>query len=57
MIDSNQVGVEEDMSIPYSEWLKFGSEKLVVFDETLAEAKINQNNSFYLKGYRVVNMF
>jgi pyrroloquinoline quinone (PQQ) biosynthesis protein C len=57
MINSNQVGVEEDMSIPYAEWLKFGSEKLVVFHETLAEAKINQNNAFYLKGYRVVDIF
>ena len=57
MVDSNQVGIEEDMSIPYSEWLKFGSEKLVIFDETLEEAKMRKNNGFYLKGYRTVDMF
>ncbi len=57
MVDSNQVGIEEDMSIPYLEWLKFGSEKLVVFDETIEEAKMKKNNGFYLKGYRVANMF
>ncbi|MBE9044253.1 hypothetical protein IQ255_07535 [Pleurocapsales cyanobacterium LEGE 10410] len=57
MVDSNQAGVEEDMSIPYSEWLKFGSQKLVVFDETIEQAKIRKNNGFYLKGYRVSDMF
>ena len=57
MVENNQVGIEEDMSIPYSEWLKFGNEKLVVFDETIEEAKIRKNNGFYLKGYRVADMF
>jgi hypothetical protein len=59
MIPPSIGGVEEDMSIPYEEWLKFGKEKLVVFDETIEEAKAKKNNAdanFYLKGYRVVNL-
>jgi hypothetical protein len=55
MVPASTGGVEEDMSIPYEEWLKFGSEKLVVFDETMAEAK--ENSAFYLKGYRVADIF
>jgi hypothetical protein len=59
MIPPSIGGVEEDMSIPYQEWLKFGKEKLVIFDETVQEARANKNNAnadFYLKGYRVVDL-
>jgi hypothetical protein len=50
-------GVEEDMSIPYPEWLSFGEQKLVVFDETLEQAKQKNSTAFYLKGYRVADMY
>jgi hypothetical protein len=50
-------GVEEDMSIPYSEWLKFGEQKLVVFDETVEQAKLKNSTAFYLKGHRVADIF
>jgi hypothetical protein len=54
-------GVEEDNCIPYQEWLKVGSERLVVFDETVEEAKARRSAGgpvpLYTRGYRVVNMF
>ena len=57
MVPPSTGGVEEDMSIPYAEWLKFGEQKLVVFDETVEEAKSNKNSAFYLKGHRVADIF
>ena len=50
-------GVEEDMSIPYSEWLSFGEQKLVIFDETVGQAKLKDSTDFYLKGHRVADMY
>lgn len=57
MVPPSTGGVEEDMSIPYAEWLKFGEQKLVVFDETVEEARNKKNSAFYLKGHRVAAVF
>lgn len=61
MVPPTVGGVEEDNCIPYKEWLKFGSEKLVVFDETLEEARARRNAGgsvpLYIRGYRIVNLF
>ncbi|MBD2346909.1 hypothetical protein [Anabaena subtropica] len=54
-------GVEEDMSVPYEEWLKVGTETLILFDETVEQARQNRNANapvaLYTKGYRLVKMF
>lgn len=54
-------GVEEDMTIPYEDWLKVGKEKLIVFDETSEQAREKQNSSapvpLYTRGYRLVDIF
>lgn len=61
MVPPSMGGVEEDNCIPYQEWLKVGSEKLVVFDETVEEARARGNAGgpvpLYTRGYRVVNLF
>jgi hypothetical protein len=61
MVAPNIGGIEEDMSVPYEDWLKVGKETLIVFDETVEEAKNKQNISapvpLYTRGYRLVNMF
>lgn len=61
MIQQQLSGVEEDMSIPYEEWLKVGKDNLIVFDETMAEARANKNSDapvpLYTKGYRMMNIF
>jgi hypothetical protein len=61
MVAPNIGGIEEDMSIPYEDWLKVGKETLIVFDETVEEAKNRQNISapvpLYTRGYRLINMF
>jgi hypothetical protein len=62
MVPPSLGGVEADMSIPYEEWLKVGRQKLIVFDETIAEAKIRRDNPdapvpLYNRGYRLVDLF
>ncbi|OYE05453.1 hypothetical protein [Nostoc sp. 'Peltigera membranacea cyanobiont' 232] len=54
-------GIEEDMSVPYEDWLKVGKETLIVFDETSEQARKKQNSGapvpLYTRGYRLVEMF
>ncbi|MCX7593681.1 MAG: hypothetical protein N2235_07960 [Fischerella sp.] len=61
MVSPSLGGVEQDMSVPYEEWLKVGKETLIIFDETVKEAKFKQNSSgsvpLYVRGYRLLNMF
>jgi hypothetical protein len=61
MVAPNIGGIEEDMSVPYEEWLKVGKETLIVFDETIEQAKNKQNANapvpLYTRGYRLLNMF
>lgn len=61
MIPQQLGGVEQDMSIPYEEWLKVGKENLIVFDETMAEASAKKNSNLpvplYTKGYRILKIF
>jgi hypothetical protein len=61
MVAPNIGGIEEDMSIPYEDWLKVGKETLIVFDETIEQTK-NRHNAdapvpLYTRGYRLLNMF
>ncbi|WP_427160527.1 hypothetical protein ACQFX9_02310 [Aliinostoc sp. HNIBRCY26] len=61
MVVPNVGGVEEDMSVPYEDWLKVGKETLIVFDESVEEAKQKRNASspvpLYTRGYRLIEMF
>jgi hypothetical protein len=61
MVAPNVGGVEEDMSVPYEDWLKVGQETLIVFDETVEQAKEKRNIGssvpLYTRGYRLVKMF
>lgn len=61
MIQQQLSGVEEDMSIPYEEWLQVAKENLIVFDETMAEARAKKNSDapvpLYTKGYRIMKIF
>ncbi|MCF4970703.1 hypothetical protein [Nostoc sp. CMAA1605] len=61
MVAPNVGGVEEDMSVPYEDWLKVGKETLIVFDESVEEAKQKRNASspvpLYTRGYRLIEMF
>jgi hypothetical protein len=57
MVPPMNDGVEQDMSIPYPEWLAFGEQKLVIFDETVGQARLNSSTDFYLKGHRVTDLF
>ncbi len=61
MVAPNVGGVEADMSVPYEDWLKVGKETLIVFDESVKQAKDKQNPNapvpLYTRGYRLVNMF
>lgn len=61
MVAPNIGGVEEDMSVPYENWLKVGKETLIVFDETVEQAREKRSISspvpLYTRGYRLVNMF
>ncbi|WP_414574918.1 hypothetical protein [Anabaena sp. CCY 9402-a] len=61
MVAPNVGGVEEDMSVPYEDWLKVGHDTLIVFDETVEQAKEKLNLvspvPLYTRGYRLVKMF
>ncbi|MGV0107941.1 hypothetical protein NSTCB13_06846 [Nostoc sp. DSM 114160] len=61
MVAPNIAGIEEDMSVPYEECLKVGKETLIVFDETVEQAKNRKNADapvpLYTRGYRLLNMF
>lgn len=61
MVAPNVGGVEEDMSVPYEDWLKVGKETLIVFDESVEQAKeklsTNSPVPLYTRGYRLVKMF
>ncbi|WP_414544268.1 hypothetical protein [Nostoc sp. CCY0012] len=61
MVSPRIGGVEEDMSVPYENWLKVGQDTIIVFDETMEQAKARQNIKapvpLYTKGYRLVKMF
>ncbi|MDZ8262572.1 hypothetical protein [Nostoc sp. ChiQUE01b] len=61
MVAPNIGGIEEDMSVPYQDWLKVGKETLIVFDETVEQTKNRQNADapvpLYTRGYRLLNMF
>jgi hypothetical protein len=52
---------EQDMSVPYAEWLKVGRESMLVFDETMEQAFQNRQSGFnvplYVRDYRVVKLF
>ena len=52
---------EQDMSVPYEEWLKVGKETMLVFDETMEQAQqfrqVGFNVPLYVRDYRVVKMF
>lgn len=56
--------MEQDMGIPYQQWLKVGTEAMMVFDETMKDAyqssqesKGNKNVPLYIRNYRLVNLF
>ncbi|MHC0064158.1 hypothetical protein ACWATR_14870 [Nostoc sp. UIC 10890] len=61
MVAPNIGGIEEDMSVPYQDWLKVGKEILIVFDESCEEARKKQNSGapvpLYTRGYRLVEIF
>ncbi len=61
MVAPNIGGIEEDMSVPYEDWLKVGKETLIVFDESSEQARKKQNSGapvpLYTRGYRLVEMF
>ncbi len=52
---------EQDMSVPYEEWLKVGRESMLVFDETMEQARSLRRQGFnvplYVRDYRVVKLF
>jgi hypothetical protein len=54
-------GIEDDMSVPYEEWLKVGKETLIIFDETIEQARAKMNVRgpvpLYTRGYRLIKMF
>ena len=53
--------LEQDMSVPYQDWLKAGKETLLVFDETMAAARqarqAGNNVPLYIRNYRTVSLF
>ncbi len=60
MVPSNTGGVEQDMSVPYQDWLEVGKERLIVFDESVEEAKVKNANAsvpLYTRGYRLIDIF
>ncbi|MBF2009618.1 MAG: hypothetical protein IGS49_30410 [Chlorogloeopsis fritschii C42_A2020_084] len=59
MVPPSIGGVEEDMSVPYQEWLKVGKETLIVFDESIEEIrhKAGCPVPLYTRGYRLLKMF
>jgi hypothetical protein len=52
---------EQDMSVPYEEWLKVGRETLLVFDETMEACRQQRQSGYnvplYVRDYRLVNLF
>ena len=50
-----------DMSVPYQQWLQVGRETMMVFDDTMEEAKQlyqgTKNVPLYNRNYRLVNLF
>lgn len=63
MVPPSMGGVEQDMSVPYESWLKVGTDKIIVFDETLEEARLKREERkggpvpLYTRGYRLVDLF
>ncbi|EKQ67577.1 hypothetical protein OsccyDRAFT_3858 [Leptolyngbyaceae cyanobacterium JSC-12] len=61
MIPPMTGGVEADMSVPYEEWLKVGTDTLIIFDESVEEARAKKNNlgsvPLYTRDYRTVSLF
>jgi hypothetical protein len=61
MVAPSAGGLEEDMSVCYEDWLKVGKEMLIVFDQSVKQAKQSQNIDapvpLYTRGYRLVKMF
>jgi hypothetical protein len=61
MVPPSNGGVEADMSIPYEDWLKVGTDTMIVFDETVEQARARKNNPgpvpLYTRDYRTVSMF
>lgn len=61
MVPPSSGGVEADMSVPYEDWLKVGTDTMIVFDESMAEARARKNNGgavpLYTRDYRTVPMF
>lgn len=61
MVPATTGGVELDMSVPYQDWLKVGKERLIVFDESVEEARIKKNAGgsvpLYNRDYRIVDIF
>ncbi|WP_334960708.1 hypothetical protein [Nostoc sp.] len=61
MLAPNIGGIEENMSVPYEDWLKVGKETLIVFDESFEQVRKKQNSGapvpLYTRGYRFVEMF
>ncbi|OLP16553.1 hypothetical protein BST81_20360 [Leptolyngbya sp. 'hensonii'] len=61
MVPPSIGGVEEDNCVPYEEWLQVGSDRLIVFDETMAQCRSKQGQGgpvpLYARGYRKVQLF
>ncbi|MBF2025457.1 MAG: hypothetical protein IGS48_01645 [Oscillatoriales cyanobacterium C42_A2020_001] len=61
MVPPSSGGVETDMSVPYEDWLKVGTDTLIVFDESVEEARARKTNlgsvPLYTRGYRTVPLF
>lgn len=54
-------GFEQDMSVPYEDWLAVGRDRMLVFDETMADARqhkqVGHNVPLYVRNYRLVKLF
>jgi hypothetical protein len=52
---------EQDMSVPYQDWLRIGKDRMIVVDETMNEARANQDSGapvpLYTRKYRLVDLF
>ncbi|UBF26403.1 hypothetical protein K9N68_33720 [Kovacikia minuta CCNUW1] len=61
MVPPSSGGVEADMSVPYEDWLQVGSDTLIVFDESVEEARARKANPgavpLYTRDYRTVQVF
>lgn len=60
MMPPSQQQFEQDMSVPYAQWLNVGRETMLVFDETMEECRQKRQSGYnvplYVRDYRLVNL-